>query len=323
MSNQIVYENLALEWNPINKTDHRFIVIVLLSLLIVSGIGLILSSIDIPVEDRKATTVIPERIANLVLEQEKRKPIVIPIEKPKPKPKLEPKPVEKTQPRIKKKPENSKKKKPLTKTQKAARERAQESGLLALSNELADLMETPVISMVATKLSNKTPSATRSSSIDKTLLNKGINKGSAGVNSEKYTGVVTSRTSLSTQDIAAINQNLIAAPEQEADSTRENQRVSGNFRAEEEITLVFDQNKSKLYSIYNRARRKSPGLKGKIILEITIAPAGYVISVKILSSELNMPKLEKSFLSRIKLFKFSSGKKEPITVIYPIEFLPS
>ncbi len=320
MSNQIIYENLALEWSPISKTDHRFNSIVLVSLLTVILIGGILSSIDIPVEERKSAIEIPERIANLILEQEKKKPVVVPPEKPKPKLK----PVIKTEPRVKKKQKKIEKQKPLTKIQKKARERAQESGLLALGNELADLMDTPSINnMVGTRLSNTSSETPGSSSLNNDLLSEGVNKGSAGVNSGKYADVATSNTKLSAQELVTFKQNLIAAENQKDASSKDSQRASGDLRAEEEITLIFDQNKSKIYSLYNRERRKNPGLKGKIVLEITIAPEGKVVSVKIISSELNLPKLETSLLSRIKLFKFSSGKKETVTITYPIEFLPS
>ena len=95
------------------------------------------------------------------------------------------------------------------------------------------------------------------------------------------------------------------------------------MRAEEDITVVFDKNKSKLYSIYNRARRKNPGLKGKIVLEMTILPSSKVSAIKMLSSELQDKKLEKRLMGRIKLFNFGARNVEAITVTYPIEFLPS
>ena len=78
-----------------------------------------------------------------------------------------------------------------------------------------------------------------------------------------------------------------------------------------------------MYSIYNRARRTNPSLKGKIVLEITILPSGKVSNVKIVSSELNDKKLESRLVSRIKLFNFGARDVKAVTVTYPIEFLPS
>jgi len=81
--------------------------------------------------------------------------------------------------------------------------------------------------------------------------------------------------------------------------------------------------KSKLYSLYNRARRKNPDLEGKIILEITIAASGKVTKVHIVSSELDDKNLEASIVKRIRAFNFGAQKVEAVTVTYPIDFLPS
>lgn len=320
MINNIAYENLALDWSPSGRGDNRFVIIAIISLLVGGLIGFTLSSLDVPVEERKARTVIPERIAQLVLEQEKKKPKVVPKPPPKPKPVVKPKP------RVKKKPENTKDTKPLTKVQKEAREKAKDTGLLALGSELADLIDTSEInSMVGGKVSQSS-GATKTASLDKTVLTKGVGQGTGGINDGQYAEAKIATADLSPQELTRVRQSLLSKEQQEkkvaADKSQANSS-GGNVRAEEEITLVFDQNKSKLYSIYNRERRQNPGLKGKIVLEITIAPNGKVTSVKVVSSELNNPKLEKSLISRIKLFKFSSDKTSPITVTYPIEFLPS
>ncbi|MEW8259028.1 MAG: AgmX/PglI C-terminal domain-containing protein, partial [Candidatus Thiodiazotropha taylori] len=89
------------------------------------------------------------------------------------------------------------------------------------------------------------------------------------------------------------------------------------------IQLVFDQNKGAVYALYNRALRKDPSLRGKVVLELTITPAGKVSKCRIISSELNNPKLERKLVSRIKLFKFASKDVETAVVSYPIDFLPS
>ena len=77
------------------------------------------------------------------------------------------------------------------------------------------------------------------------------------------------------------------------------------------------------HHIYRRARRADPGLKGKIVLEITIAPSGKVLRVRIKSSELNNPSLEARLIARIKRFDFGVSQTEKVTVTFPIEFLPS
>ena len=99
-------------------------------------------------------------------------------------------------------------------------------------------------------------------------------------------------------------------------------RKSG-VRSEESVTLVFDRNKSKLFALYNRARRKNPNLQGKVILELTIAPTGKVTKIIVVTSELNDKSLESRLLKRIKQFDFGAQAVEQVTVTYPVEFLPS
>lgn len=315
----VYYEQLALSWHPECRSDSQFRLITAIIVIVAFLLAFVVSSIDVPEPKREARAVVPERIANFILEKkEKPKPKVV---KPKPKPK----PVVKPKPRVKKLPKKKVSKKPLTKTQKKAREKASDSGLLALGNELADLMDTSdVSSMVGGKVKASSKSATKAASNNKALLMADASKGSGGVNAGDYTTAV-GQTQLSQREITQVKQSLLSSDTQAKarDQQRKSKSRSGSVRAEEDITIVFDQNKSKLYSIYNRARRKNPGLKGKIVLAITIAPSGKVTKVKVVSSELKDAKLEKRLVSRIKLFKFGAKKVEQVTVTYPIEFLPS
>ncbi|WP_196137622.1 AgmX/PglI C-terminal domain-containing protein [Aliikangiella sp. G2MR2-5] len=320
MAVALEYNELALAWDPASRGERRFLLIAFICLIVFLAIGWRLSSIKVPVEERKEQ-IVPKRIAEFILEREKEQPKVEP--KPEPKPLPKPEPVEKVKPKVTKKRE-VKSEIPLNDKQKKARDKAQESGLLALSSELADLVDTSKIDSMISKKVTSSGGANIKAQLDSTVLSINATKGSGGINASKYGDARVSSTTISAQELVKINQRLIAEQSSGA-SSQETERVenSGNFRSEEEVSLVFDQNKGKLYSIYNRERRKSPGLKGKIVLEITINPNGKVSFIRIISSELNNPKLEQSLLARIKQFKFSSDKEEPITITYPIEFLPS
>jgi TonB family protein len=94
-------------------------------------------------------------------------------------------------------------------------------------------------------------------------------------------------------------------------------------RSIEEIKLVFERNKGAIYAIYNRALRDEPGLQGKVVLSLTIAPSGEVTAVKIVSSELKAAELEAKLLARIKSFDFGSKDVETMVVSWPVDFLPS
>ena len=320
----VYYEQLALDWSPENKENRQFNLIVFVVVFVMLLTGIIISSVTVPDESRVARNVVPERIANFIIE--KKKPELKKV-KPKAKPKPKPKPKPKLKPKVKtpvKKLPKVKAQQALTKTQKKAREKAADSGLLALGNELADLMDTSDISAMVggdVKLSSK--SAATATGQNKTLLMADASKGSGGVNAVEYTAAVAG-TQLTQREITQVKQSLLSPQVQAKSSTTQaNKSRSAGVRAEEDITIVFDQNKSKLYSIYNRARRTNPNLKGKIVLEITISPAGKVTQIKVVSSELNDSKLESRLVNRIKFFNFGAMQVEQVIVTYPIEFLPS
>lgn len=94
-------------------------------------------------------------------------------------------------------------------------------------------------------------------------------------------------------------------------------------RSLEEIRLVFDRNKGAIYAIYNRALRDDPSLQGKVVLKLTISPSGQVTDVRIESSELKAAELESKLLARIRSFDFGAKDVNPMTVTYPLDFLPS
>lgn len=316
----VYYEQLALDWSPGNKDSKQFNLIVFAVVSVMLLTGIIISSITVPDESRVARNVVPERIANFIIEKKKTEPEKVkPRPKPVPKPKPRPKPVVKKHPKVKAQ-------KPLTKTQKKAREKAAESGLLALDNELADLMDTSDISsMVGGDVKLSSVSATAATGQNRALLTTGASKGSGGVdvNAVEYMATV-GKTQLTQREITQVRQSLLSSEQKSKSSaTQGNRSRSAGIRAEEDITIVFDQNKSKLYSLYNRARRTNPNLKGKIVLEITVSPGGKVTQIKVVSSELNDPKLESRLVKRIKLFSFGALKVEQVIVTYPIEFLPS
>lgn len=307
----VTYSNLALGWEPENKRDSFFNRLTFVVVVLAIVLGIVMVSINVPKEERKARAAVPERVAKFILQKEKPKIIKV---KPKPKPK----PPVKAVKRIKKKPKSNK---PLTKVQKKARKKAESTGLLALSNELSDLMDTSSINAMVGKRVKRNSSAMQVATVDKGVLTAGASAGSGGVSKDKYVTHV-SKTVLTQSEKIAFRQSLSSNGKLKS-SGNKSRRRGDNVRSEEDVIFVMDQNKSKLHSIYRRARRSHPGLKGKIVLEITIAPSGKVIKVRIKSSELNNPKLESRLVARIKRFNFGSNSVEEVTVLFPIEFLPS
>ena len=95
-------------------------------------------------------------------------------------------------------------------------------------------------------------------------------------------------------------------------------------RSREEIERVFDANKGRIFTLYNRALRENPALQGKVVLRLTIAADGRVTFCEIVSSELNDPELERGLVQRVLQFQFEARDDvEPITTTKPIDFFPA
>ena len=94
-------------------------------------------------------------------------------------------------------------------------------------------------------------------------------------------------------------------------------------RSREEIELVFDRNKGRIYSLYARALRDNAELQGKLVLEFTIAPNGEVTMCRVISSELKDADLERKIIALVRLFRFDPKDVDTITTTKPIDFFPA
>lgn len=301
------YESFALHWMQRTDDDAFFrkIYRTVLIICVILGVGVAL--IDVPKPERKEREPLPPRLVKFLEEQKKAPPPPPPAVKAPPKPKPKPKPIARPKP---------KPKKPVTKKQVKAREKAQKSGLLALSSELSDLIETPNVSaLVSSSVSNSGKKAAKN---DTSILTANATKGSGGVSTKGLDRRVSS-TSIASRSTTKVHSTAAAKTIQSEKSGKGRHAT----RSEEEITIVMDKNKGSIYAVYNRELRRNPGLQGRVVLEITIAPSGRVTKVKIVSSELKDKKLERKLIARIKLFNFGAKKVDTVTVTYPLEFFPS
>jgi hypothetical protein len=97
----------------------------------------------------------------------------------------------------------------------------------------------------------------------------------------------------------------------------------GPGRTDEEIQIVFDRHKAQLYRLYNLELRRDPTLQGKMILRLTIEPDGGVSLCLLHASNMNAPDLAAQVVERVKTFNFGAKVVPPVTIIYPIDFLPA
>lgn len=86
-------------------------------------------------------------------------------------------------------------------------------------------------------------------------------------------------------------------------------------RSLEEIQLAFDRVQGSFYAMFVRAARENPSLSGKVIISLTISPAGSVTEAHIVSSELGDSELEGKILNRVKAMNF--GPKDGVAFTYP------
>lgn len=318
------YQKLALRWQPSQREDRIFVFIAVVCVVLSLVLGFYLTTLEVPEKTRTQRNVVPERVAKFIADKPKPKPPKVEPPKPKPKP-PEPKPEPKKEPEKVKVVKDRPKPKPkqLTKEQKKARDKASQSGLMAHLKELNDLVETSDVSAQVQASIKKSAGGKESAGLSAEVLTANATKGSGGVDSKRF-ATKAGTSELSGAELATARAALEATAGEFTDvKGGDGGGGDGLIRSEEEITLVFDRHKSSLQSLYNRARRSNPGLKGKLVLEITILPDGTVSNVKVLNSELGDQKLISRLLARIRNFQFGARDVAVATVSYPIEFLPN
>lgn len=322
MAAVMVFRQFVLPWTRLEEEDSLLKKITLPVVIVCLVLSLIIPFIPVPEKDLSKTEKLPPRLAQLVLEKQKPKP-----EPPKVEKKEEKKEEKKKE--EKKKEEKPKEEKPKEepKVEKVpeidrvaeARKKAASSGLLAFSDELADLRETPV----AAKLGNNQPlskGVQQAQPVKRDILTSG-NAGSGGIDTSRL-GSGVGRSSLAGRQTTQVESpvEMVAKAPQQQPAKAEGAKPSRTY---EEVSLVFDKNKGAIYSLYSRALRQDPTLQGKVVLEITIDATGRVTECKIVSSELNNPDLENKLIARVKLLNFGERNVEVMVVTYPIDFLPS
>jgi TonB family protein len=205
--------------------------------------------------------------------------------------------------------------------QAQARREAENSGLMRLQDELADLrqqMDEP-----PSQTRNLTGAVGADTKAERSLIASKAGSTSAGIvtTSAASRGFGSGAGSLTGNETTSVNSRVaaIGAPGT-ATRTGSSGRAS---RSPEEIELEFDRNKGAIYALYARALRERPDLQGKMVLEFTIAPSGEVTACRVVSSELKDPELERRIVARVRLIRFAAKDVETITTTKPIEFFPA
>ena len=310
---------VLMPWELSAETDARFQRIVRIFLSVFLLIGVVMPYLPLSEFVTKTVEEPAPRLATLSFEVRQTPPAPVPLSKPKiPEPKKQVKAQKPVPPKVVK--ATPKKVKPApVKPKISARKQAEQAGLLAMKDELADMRQNTVNNNIK-KASKLSQAGGRARSTDRALLTSGTTRSSGGIQTANL-----SRNTASSQlaERATTQVHSPSANVAGGGTTASSKGERSAGRSIEEIQIVFDRNKSAIFSVYNRALRKNPSLQGKVVLELTIAPSGKVTRCVLVYSELQDAVLGKKISQRVKLFKFETKDVSEVTITYPIEFLPA
>jgi protein TonB len=307
------YRVYDLPWTPSDDEQRRVRRVLGAVLGLFIGFGIVIPLLPDKPRTPAMAPAVPDRIVEFILQQPKPKPLPKPVEVPPPKPVEVPKVearVERPMPV------------PVTQAEPRPdpRKKAAASGLLALSDQLAELRDMDVKTNVDAKSLNA--GAGERTRVDRSILTAKTGTGSGGIAvgevSKGFGGGSTGLKGHATAHVSSATTEASVAPEAQRSG-----KSAKAARTREEIELVFDKNKSAIYSLYSRALRENPALQGKVVLEVTIAPSGEVTDCRVVSSELNDPELERKLVARVKMFRFEDRDVAVMTTTKPIDFFPA
>ena len=310
-----LYRDYDLPWTPSLEDERRLrrVLGAVLGLFVAFGIIIPLLPETPKIAAPPAT---PQRVVEFLLTPPQRMPE--PEPQPRPEPVMErPAPIEPPKVAI-----PVARPTPRTQLQPKAdpKQKAANSGLLAMSRQLTELRQLDVDTRVEAKALNA--GAGEKTRVDRALLTAKVGEGSGGIAvAATSSGFGGGSTGLKGHDTAKVATPPSAvAPASDVERSGQSRKGA---RTREEVELVFDRNKSAIHALYSRALRDNPALQGKVVLEVTIAPTGEVTACRVVTSELNDADLERKLVARVRMFRFEERDVATMTTIKPIEFFPA
>ena len=297
------YREFELPWETDQEANDRFRKILRVLLIILAVFGILFPLLPSP--KHTIAEDVPERLARVMMQTPKPPPPPPPPKPKEEKPKIEPK-VAMVKP-------------PVDEHQRA-KDKAQKQ-LNQVKDELADLRDVMDLTPLETK--NLSGAVGADSHAERSLITSKVGSGSGGITSANASrGFGTGAGSLTGHNTTAVSSGIA-----KSGLNARGPAASGGggkpARSREEIELVFDRNKGRIYSLYERALRENAELQGKLVLELTISPNGEVTMCRVVSSELKDPDLERKIISLVRLFRFDAKDVDTITTTKPIDFFPA
>jgi len=318
-----LYRVYELPWSTALEDDAQFKKLARGALVAALVIALVFYLLPEPQIDPTAADEVPKRLVRLVLERETPPPPPAPVVRDEPMPQPEPERVVEErvvepEPEPAPVPQPVAELPPVDRTQQA-RDRARVAGLLplasqlqALRNNVTQLDRAETVAAAA----GDTPFAER------VLVTSRVGTASGGINTAALSRN-TGGNGLRSRETTVVDNPVEGFAEAGGAAQRSGTSDLAS-RSREEIERVFDANKGRIFTLYNRALRENPALQGKVVLRLTISADGRVTFCEIVSSELNDAELERGLVQRVLQFQFEARDDvESITTTKPIDFFPA
>ena len=310
---------IALPWMRGFEDDRRYRNTLAGSLAAALLLGLIIPLIDIPIPERDEAMEIPERFAKFIRE-ERQPPLAVREATPEPEPDEPEKQIE---------PEEVQEKPPETEVaqtepqrrEESTREKVSSKGILAFRENFSALSSTRPAARLGAQASLSREGASEIGLPQRAMVAAQGSESSGGINLASISRDVGGGGAQLSEGVALAQVASAIDGGGPADRPRSAGAASG--RTDEEIQIVFDRYKAALYRLYNRALRKDPTLKGQIVLRLTIEPDGSVSLCAVQRSDMGAPELDAEVVASVSTFQFGEKDVPPVTILYPIDFLPT
>jgi hypothetical protein len=300
------------------EDDRRFRNVLGGSLATALLLGLLIPMIDLPIPTRDELIEVPERFAKFIREERTPPPPireVLPEPDPEqPEPDVEPEPEEIVEPppqtelaEVEAKP-------------KSTREKVSSKGILAFSENFSSLSDDRPVARLGSEAKLSTEGQSAVGLPQRAMVAAQGPDSSGGINLAAISRDVGGGVELvDGVQLSRVESGI------DGGGADDRPRSTGAFagRTDEEIQIVFDRYKAALYRLYNRALRKDPTLRGQMVLRLTIEPDGSVSLCDLQSSDMQAPGLSRQVIDSVTAFQFGAKDVPSITILYPIDFLPT
>ncbi|MEH6636204.1 MAG: TonB family protein [Halioglobus sp.] len=298
-------------WSVIHEEDRRFRWILMQTLALSLLVGAATPYIRLPSPEAGVATELPPRRVRLLAEPPRpvSKPTLLPAAPAAPAVKPVPTPQTRSEPT-------------LVARVLTPREKAAKSGVLAMADALDELQaSTPKTGSLSGMENRDQPGS--ADPRQPSVLTADLTRGSGGIDGD---GAVAHQSVLGAAGLPDREspRHGNSAPDGGAETGGQiSAAAAAGVRSQAAIQEALDRHKGAMYTLYNRELRRDASLQGKLVVSITIAPAGNVTHCVILGSELGSVSLEQQLLALITGIDFGAQPGGAIvTTKIPIEFFP-